>query len=127
MHELIITGLPRSGTIFVAALTDAREDVCCLSEPQRHVDQAETAADASIFAAAVGGHFASLRRELSARAAVMVRRGQADEAMDNYFAEPAAAAVVLRPVDGLFTKHRRHVRRHRPGRDAQRPLHGGAS
>ena len=34
MYDLIITGLPCSGTTLVAAHIDAREGVCCLSEPQ---------------------------------------------------------------------------------------------
>jgi hypothetical protein len=93
VHDLIITGLPRSGTTLVAALVDAREGVCCLSEPQRHVELAETAADAAAFVAAVGADFAALRRELADGAAVMDRRGQNDEAVDNYFAEPDAAGV----------------------------------
>jgi hypothetical protein len=93
VHDLIITGLPRSGTTLVAALVDAREGVCCLSEPQRHVDLLETAADAAAFVAAVGADFAALRRELADGAAVMDRRGQNDEAVDNYFAEPDAGGV----------------------------------
>lgn len=93
MHDLIITGLPRSGTTLVAALVDAREGVCCLSEPQRHVDLAETATDAAAFAAAVGADFTALRRELADGATVMDRRGQDDAAVDNYFAEPDAGGV----------------------------------
>lgn len=93
MYDLIITGLPCSGTTLVAAHIDAREGVCCLSEPQRHVDLAETAADASAFAAALGADFAALRRELAAGAAVLDRRGQNDEAVDNYFDEPDTTGV----------------------------------
>jgi hypothetical protein len=93
MRDLIVTGLPRSGTTLVAALVDAREDVCCLSEPKRHVDLAEAAADAAAFVAALGADFAALRKELADGAAVMDRRGTDDEAVDNYFAEPDADGV----------------------------------
>lgn len=93
MHDLIITGLPRSGTTLVAALVDARDGVCCFSEPQRHEDLLATATDAAAFVAAVGADFAALRRELAEGAAVLDRRGWDDEAVDNYFSAPDATGA----------------------------------
>ena len=54
MPDLILTGLPRSGTTLAAAIIDQAPDALCLSEPDRHVELMNEAADAENFVARLG-------------------------------------------------------------------------
>jgi hypothetical protein len=107
-RDLIVTGLPRSGTTLVAALIDAAERCVCLSEPRRHVDLVAEAATAAGVVAALRDDFGSIRRRLAAGESVEDRRGDDGRPLDNYFGVPDSTgrrqanwSVVQRQVPGF--------------------------
>src|SRR5262245_56837618 len=75
MKDLIITGVPRSGTSLAAAIIDQLPDAFCLSEPENQIALMETAATAEEFVTRLGEDFAAIRRTLLAGGSVLDRRG----------------------------------------------------
>jgi hypothetical protein len=77
--DLIITGVPRSGTTLAAAIIDQAPDSLCLSEPDSHVEMMKEAASAEDFVAGLCREFDAVRRTILAGGSVLDRR-QADGA-----------------------------------------------
>lgn len=88
MPDLIITGVPRSGTSLAAALIDQAPDSLCLSEPEHHEQLMRSAADADDFIVRIGQEFAAVRRSLLAGEGVLDRRHADGAAVTNYFGDP---------------------------------------
>jgi hypothetical protein len=88
--DLILTGLPRSGTTLAAAIIDRAPDALCLSEPESHVELMTRAADAEDFVARLGQEFDTVRRTILAGGSVLDRRHADGAPVTNYFADPAA-------------------------------------
>ena len=82
-NNIIITGIPRSGTTLAAAIIDSQENSICLNEPDWH--HASPALDASEFARAVIDDFSALRGRLLAGEAVPDRRNKDGNAITNYY------------------------------------------
>jgi hypothetical protein len=84
-RDALITGIPRSGTSFAAALIDDCPDAICLSEPLHHVALMEHAPTAPDFVRALARDVASLRRQLNQGGAVADRRASDGGPITNYF------------------------------------------
>ena len=89
MPDLIITGLPRSGTTLAAAIIDQTPDALCLSEPESHVELMTNASDAEDFVARLGQEFDAVRRTILAGGSVLDRRRADGAPVTNYFTDPA--------------------------------------
>lgn len=85
MGDVIITGIPRSGTSLAAALLDQAPNAFCLSEPREHFALVETAADAVAFTDHLCLDFDRLRETLLSGGEVMDRRDADGSAVTNYF------------------------------------------
>ena len=86
--DLILTGVPRSGTSLAAAIIDQAPDCLCLSEPDRHVDLMREAASADDFVARLSQEFDAIRRAILAGGSVHDRRLADGAPITNYFTEP---------------------------------------
>lgn len=84
LRDLIVTGIPRSGTTLTAALIDAMQDSVCLNEPSWH--SAKSATSAEGFAKFIADDFGVLRRKLLDGTPVQDRRSHAGKALTNYYA-----------------------------------------
>jgi hypothetical protein len=101
--DLIITGIPRSGTTLAAAIIDQAPDTLCLSEPDRHVDLMREAASAEDFVSSLCNEFDALRQTILAGGPVLDRRHADGALVTNYFTTPLAnghraAAYTMRGV-----------------------------
>lgn len=91
-RNIIVTGIPRSGTTLVASLIDAMPDAVCLNEPAWHAsDKALTAED---FTKWLVGEFAALRRKLRSGEAIPDRRAADGSAVTNYYHRNAEAGAI---------------------------------
>ncbi len=90
MNDLLLTGIPRSGTSLAAALLDRMDDTVCLSEPDEHLRLMEQSKDASDFVARLHRSMQQMNRRLRDGEAVPDRRQPDGSAVTNYFAEPDA-------------------------------------
>jgi Sulfotransferase family len=88
MPDLIITGVPRSGTTLAAAIIDQAPDALCLSEPDRHVDLMREAASPEDFVAGLCQEFDVVRRTVLGGGSVLDRRGADGTPITNYFSDP---------------------------------------
>jgi hypothetical protein len=84
MHNLILTGIPRSGTTLAAATVDGAGNSLCLSEPRLH-DVTAQCDDAAQFAAALVEKFNAIRRDVLEGIPVVDRRDRNGRAITNYF------------------------------------------
>jgi hypothetical protein len=82
-RNVIVTGIPRSGTTLAAALIDGLSDTVCLNEPHWHT--ARAAKDASGFAQWIEQDFEKLRRALLNGEPVPDRRAHDGKAVTNYY------------------------------------------
>ncbi len=89
MPDLIITGIPRSGTTLAAAIVDQASDAFCLSEPDSHVQLMQTAQDVDDFIARLQWEFDATRQALLAGKGVPDRRASDGAPLTNYFADTA--------------------------------------
>jgi len=101
--DLILTGLPRSGTTLAAAIIDQAPDALCLSEPDSHVELMNDAADAEDFVTRLGQEFDTVRRTILAGGSVLDRRRADGAPVTNYFTDPAPdgrreAAFTIRSI-----------------------------
>lgn len=94
MPDVILTGIPRSGTTLAAALIDGLPDAVCLGEPAWHT--AKVAPTAEDFAKWLVGDFVQLRKKLLSREPVEDRRAAEGKALTNYYA-PGKTAFTLAP------------------------------
>lgn len=86
MPDLIITGIPRSGTTLAAAIVDQSYDAFCLFEPDSHVRLMETAIDADDFVVRLQLNFDSTRETLLAGKTVPDKRADNGSPVTDYFA-----------------------------------------
>ena len=106
MPDLILTGVPRSGTSLAAAIIDQAPDSLCLSEPDRHVDLMREAASAEDFVARLSREFDAIRQTVLAGGSVPDRRRADGAPITNYFTDPLPnrrreAAFTIRNVTRL--------------------------
>jgi hypothetical protein len=87
MPDLIITGIPRSGTSLAAAIIDRGRDALCLSEPGHHGELMRAARNSTDFVTRLGQEFSAVRRTILAGGAVLDRRNADGSAVTNYFAD----------------------------------------
>jgi len=88
MPDLIITGVPRSGTTLAAAIIDQAPDSLCLSEPDGHVDLMEEAASPEDFVVRLCQEFDAVRRTILEGGSVLDRRRTDGAPVTNYFSDP---------------------------------------
>jgi hypothetical protein len=87
MPDLIITGVPRSGTTLAAAIVDRSCDAFCLFEPDSHVKLMQTAKDVDDFVARLRREFDATRQALLAGKGVPDRRAGDGAPVTDYFAD----------------------------------------
>lgn len=87
MRNLILTGVPRSGTTLAAAIIDQALDSLCLSEPDRHVQLMTEAANAKDFVASLTQEFDNIRRTILAGGSVSDRRRHDGAPLTDYFTD----------------------------------------
>ena len=115
MPNLIITGIPRSGTTLAAAIVDQSPDALCLSEPDHHVDLMNGAATAAEFVRQLCLDFGAIRRTILAGGSVLDRRCPDGTPVTNYFTSHMLdgrrkPAFVIRGITRI------HIGRWHPGR-----------
>lgn len=88
MPDLIITGLPRSGTTLAAAVIDQAPDSLCLSEPDGHVDLMKDAASPEDFVTSLCQEYDAVRRTILGGGSVLDRRRGDGAPITNYFSDP---------------------------------------
>jgi hypothetical protein len=103
MPDLILTGIPRSGTTLAAAMLDGAPDTLCLSEPQSHINFLATATNAEDFVARVGSAFEAVRRKLLSGEPVLDRRHHDGSPITNYFAAPDSKGLRRRSAAYTLT------------------------
>jgi hypothetical protein len=86
--DLIITGVPRSGTTLAAAIIDQAPDSLCLSEPDGHVDLMEAADSPEDFVLRLCQEFDAVRRTILEGGSVLDRRRTDGAPVTNYFSDP---------------------------------------
>jgi Sulfotransferase domain len=87
MPDLIITGVPRSGTTLAAAIIDQSADALCLSEPEGHVDLMREAVSSEDFVAKLSQEFDVVRRTVLDGGAVVDRRRADGAPVTDYFSD----------------------------------------
>jgi hypothetical protein len=85
VRNLIVTGIPRSGTTLVSALIDSLDDAVCLSEPDWQDSWPREMHDRVAYAERLCEDFARVRRVLLADGEVPDRRQADGSAVTNYF------------------------------------------
>lgn len=109
MRNIILTGIPRSGTTLVASLLDREPNSVCLGEPEWH--RPHPSLDAKTFAKAIEEDFKDLRHKLLAGIPVKDRRGKNGEVVTNYYSSEKNFELVdftrkgLTPDFTLAVKH----------------------
>lgn len=88
--NLLVMGMPRSGTTLLAALIDSAPDAVCLSEPP--LPRADKALDPVEFSDLLADDVAAVRRRIAAGEPVTDLRGARGERLTNYLAREAGAA-----------------------------------
>jgi len=88
MPDLIITGVPRSGTTLAAAMIDQAPNALCLSEPDKHVELMTSATDAEDFVIRLGRDFEAVRQTILSGGSVLDRRRADGAPVTNYFGDP---------------------------------------
>ena len=88
MPDLIITGVPRSGTTLAAAIIDQAPNCLCLSEPDGHVDLMREAVSPEDFVAKLCQEFDVVRRTILGGGSVLDRRRADGAPVTDYFSDP---------------------------------------
>ena len=88
MPDLIITGVPRSGTTLAAAIIDQTPNCLCLSEPDNHVDLMNGAASPEDFVSRLCREFETVRRTILSGGSVLDRRRADGAPVTDYFSDP---------------------------------------
>lgn len=89
MRNVILTGIPRSGTTLAASIIDSLPDTVCLNEPDWQVSKVTDTG--KNFAKWLVGDFAQTRQKLLSGEPITDRRSQEGEAVTNYFlVDPAS-------------------------------------
>jgi hypothetical protein len=87
MPDLIITGVPRSGTTLAAAIIDQMPNCLCLSEPDGHIDLMRDAASPEDFVAKLCQEFDTVRRIVLGGGSLLDRRRAGGAPVTDYFSE----------------------------------------
>jgi hypothetical protein len=87
-RNIIITGIPRSGTTLAAAMIDECANAICLSEPNSHVELMYKSESAEAYVSVLVGEFSRLRYHLLAGGTVSDRRGANGNVLTNYLGPP---------------------------------------
>jgi hypothetical protein len=98
-RNLILTGLPRSGTTLVCALIDSLRDAVCLSEPDWQDAWPREMNDRPAYAERIRQDFARVREVLLGGGEVSDRRAANGSAVTNYF--PLASDGSRQPAYAL--------------------------
>ena len=93
-RDLIVTGIPRSGTTLTAALIDGLDDTVCLSEPAWQDAWPREAATADDYVQRLVDDFARVRRDLLAGGKVVDRRRADGAPVSDYFGQSDSGAKV---------------------------------
>jgi hypothetical protein len=99
VRNLILTGVPRSGTTLAAAIIDQAPDCLCLSEPDRHVQLMREAANAADFVASLTQEFDNIRHTILGGGSVSDRRRHDGAPITDYFTD----ALSNRRREAAFT------------------------
>lgn len=114
--DLLITGIPRSGTTLATAIVDGLKDSLALSEPQVHVDLMASCPDETALYAGIVRVQKELRHQILKGFPVMDRRRPDGRPLTDYYPRDKGAVASLRterpiarpnlPTDFLLaTKH----------------------
>ena len=99
MKNIILTGIPRSGTTLAAALLDGLPDTVCLNEPDWQAGR--RMASGGDYARWLVGDFMELRKKFLAGEPVRDRRRQNGAALTNYFSAGAGGMKTHYEMVGL--------------------------
>jgi hypothetical protein len=91
-HNVLITGLPRSGTTLVNAIVDGLPNALSLSEPGRHGSMFEESFSARDLVRRIRDDLPNLRQEIIDGLPLEDRRNPDGSAVTNYFAASQAGA-----------------------------------
>lgn len=117
--NIIVTGIPRSGTTLVCALLNGLENTICLREPDAHVQWLRQVPSAKKYAAMIQDDFHCIREGIESGKPVFDRSTKNGEPLTNYFPqretvnERRSVSFEMRAVDTahlakgftLATKH----------------------
>ncbi len=92
-RDIILTGIPRSGTTLAASLLEAEPNTVCLNEPEWH--RPHPSLDASGFVGAIATDFLRLREKLLAGTPVPDRRAENGAALTNYYESGTKTKFVI--------------------------------
>jgi hypothetical protein len=103
MSNIILTGIPRSGTTLAAAILDNTSNCFCLSEPDSHRELMDSSSSKDDFVNSLELEFLSIRSKLLAGIEVPDKRMADGSAVTNYFSAPSitnhrSAAYTLKKV-----------------------------
>ncbi len=114
-QNVLITGIPRSGTTLAAAMLDGLENSVCFSEPQWQVDWLEQQIDRKEYAQKVLDDFTHIRKKIRNNEIIQDRRNEDGRSLTNYFNRQRTTQYVLKAMDKdlepgylLATKHNAH-------------------
>ncbi|MDC7784324.1 sulfotransferase [Rhodoplanes sp. TEM] len=85
MRDLLVTGVPRSGTTLAAALIDSCANAVCLSEPDHQVRLSQESGTADAFAERLRDDLRDIRTTLRSGGTVLDRRAADGGPVTNYF------------------------------------------
>lgn len=85
--DVIVTGIPRSGTTLVAALLDNAENTVCLLEPDEHIRLLAGSTSAQCYVEALTTDFRRTRDRITAGLSVLDRRSANGCILTNYFSQ----------------------------------------
>jgi hypothetical protein len=92
MRNIVITGIPRSGTTLAAAIFDNAPNCFCLSEPDSHRELMDGSSDKDDFVNLIDLEFLSVRSKLLAGTEVLDKRQEDGSPVTNYFSATSAAS-----------------------------------
>lgn len=97
-RNLIVSGLPRSGTTLLAALIDSSPDAICVSEPDWPIAAAEQAATPNDFTEALIAGYREVRAQIALGVPIDDLRNESGSAVSNYLVRNAdgSRTIVVR-------------------------------
>jgi len=97
--NLIISGIPRSGTTLVASLINNMNGGICLSEPNNHVKWIAISKNRQDYTDRIEKDFFNIRDRIQRREKIYNRVKKDGSVITNYFNERGKRRYVLRPID----------------------------
>lgn len=83
--NIIVTGIPRSGTTLVCALLNSLENTICLREPDTHVQWLRQVSSAAEYTAMIQNDFQCIRKDIKSGQPVLDRSSINGGPLTNYF------------------------------------------